>query len=268
MKAEKTKADLKQTSLKENTGQITEKKNQWRNKLGNLLMILGLVVIAIPFVGRYLADQQQEKMIKEFYDQIDGQILEEGEKLNQTLAYTDDENLQADLNASAKEIAEISLHEGLDTNTVTKLSTGPSAIGIIDIPKINLKYPIAEGVDDATLRFAIGHMPGSAGLGSYGNSVLAGHRSHSFGDFFNRLDELGLGDVITISHQTDTTTYRVVEKKRVHKTDLSVLISNQNEQELTLITCELGMNPEDRIIIKAKVDQVPEPETKPSEETS
>lgn len=240
------------------TGKIQEKiarKNRlFRNRLGNLLMVVGVIIIAIPFVGRYLADRQQEKMLKDFYAQIEADLEEETEKLNTVLGYTDDQTLQSDLDASAKAIEEIALSEGLNTENIAKLSTGPTAIGIIDIPKISLKYPIAEGVDNTTLRFCIGHMPKTAELGEVGNSVLAGHRSHSFGSFFNRLDELVVGDAIIIRTKKESTSYTVFEKKRVHKTDLSVLAGNRSQKELTLITCELGINPEERIIVKARVE--------------
>lgn len=241
---------------------IRKKKKGWRNHIGNLLLVAGIVVICIPFIGRYLADREQEKMLKEFYDQINSEaIVQETEKLNQELGYTDDETLQRDLDEAAKAIEEISLNEGLNTENVTKLKTGPTAVGIIDIPKISLKYPIAEGVDNVTLRFCIGHMPGTATLGKNGNSVLAGHRSHSFGSFFNRLDELIVNDIINIQTKESTTSYVVYEKKRVHKTDLSVLASNPKSREITLITCELGINPEERIIIKAKAEAIAEGET-------
>lgn len=230
------------------------KKWSWRSHLGNLLLLGGIAVICIPFVGRYLADRQQQQMLKEFYDQIGSEVGTEAEKLNRELGYTDDATLQGDLDASAKAIREIEQSEGLNPNTVTKLTTGPTAIGIIEIPKIKLKYPVAEGVDNVTLRFCIGHMPKTAGLGEVGNSVLAGHRSHSFGDFFNRLDEVETGDTIWIKTKSSSTAYIVYEKKRVNKKDLSVLSQKGSDKVLTLITCELGVNPEERIIVKAKAE--------------
>ena len=235
------------------------KKRSWRSHLGNLLLLGGIAVICIPFVGRYLADRQQQQMLKEFYDQIGSEVGTEAEKLNRELGYTDDASLQGDLDASAKAIREIEQSEGLNPNTVTKLTTGPTAIGIIEIPKIKLKYPVAEGVDNVTLRFCIGHMPKTAGLGEVGNSVLAGHRSHSFGDFFNRLDEVETGDTIWIKTKSSSTAYIVYEKKRVNKKDLSVLSQKGSDKVLTLITCELGVNPEERIIVKAKAEAAETP---------
>ena len=42
----------------------------------------------------------------------------------------------------------------------------PKAIGYMEIDKIDLKLPVAEGTDLATLKFSLGHMPGTAGLGT------------------------------------------------------------------------------------------------------
>ncbi len=255
----RTEAGTGEAAAEESAKKSSKKRGGWRNHLGNLLLLAGIVIIGIPFVGRYLADREQERMLKELYAQFEVGVEKEAEKLDQVLGYTDDETLQSDLDAAARAIAEIELSEGLNAENVTKLKTGPTAIGIIEIPKIALKYPIAEGVDDATLRFCIGHMPKTAELGQNGNSVLAGHRSHSFGDFFNRLDELGSSDTIIINTQAGATIYTVYEKIRVHKTDLSVLAQNKSKRELTLITCELGINPEERIIVKARAEAVEEP---------
>ena len=72
-------------------------------------------------------------------------------------------------------------------------------LGLIEIKKIKVNLPIVEGVESSNLKAGIGHIPGSAGLGQLGNSALAGHRSYTFGNFFNRLDELQIGDIITIT---------------------------------------------------------------------
>lgn len=276
---EPERSDSEKTAGKTETGEVEKtnggrpaapKKRGWRGRLGNLLLIGGIVIICIPFIGRYLADRQQQQMLKEFYDQMDinDAIGTEAEKLNQELGYTDDATLQGDLDASAKAIREIEQSEGLDPHSAAKLTTGPTAIGIIEIPKIKLKYPVAEGVDNATLRFCIGHMPQTAGLGENGNSVLAGHRSHSFGDFFNRLDELENGDSIVINTKSGSTAYTVYEKKRVNKKDISVLSQkNKTDKVVTLITCELGINPEERIIVKAKAAAPAESPAKTAEPT-
>ena len=62
-----------------------------------------------------------------------------------------------------------------------------TGIGILTIETINLRLPIAEGVDEATLRIAPGRVPQTAQIGDTGNAVIAGHRNYAFGSMFNRL---------------------------------------------------------------------------------
>ncbi len=54
-------------------------------------------------------------------------------------------------------------------------------LGILEIPRLGIETPVLEGVDDATLRRAIGHIPGTAlpadGIGNIG---IAGHRDTLF----------------------------------------------------------------------------------------
>jgi sortase A len=60
-------------------------------------------------------------------------------------------------------------------NDSAALPTG-SLIGSLDIPRLRLSAVITEGVDDATLKVAIGHLPDTPMPWHEGNSALAGHR--------------------------------------------------------------------------------------------
>jgi sortase A len=110
-------------------------------------------------------------------------------------------------------------------------------LGTISIDKIKVKSIIVEGVKPDNLRTGIGHMPGTALPGQPGNCVLTGRRSYTFGRFFNRLDELEIGDAIVLSDKEADYTYIVFERSEVLPTDLSILESNDGESIATLITC-------------------------------
>lgn len=60
-------------------------------------------------------------------------------------------------------------------------------LGMIEIDTIDVKYPIIEGVGQDELRYAIGHVSSTAGIGENENCVLAGHRGSRYGKFFKRL---------------------------------------------------------------------------------
>ncbi len=231
-----------------------------KKHLGTLLIIIGLAIVAFPFIGKYIADQRQKAMIEAFYLETDSATgAEEAIKgLDDVFAEANTVEGQEALDQALQENGNISFDgsqievgETGNSGYSMTLTEQPDTLGIINIPKIDLRAPIAEGADLDTLRFAIGHMENTTNLGEIGNSVVAGHRSHSFGVYFNRLDELNEGDEIVVETGSKTITYVVYETKRVEPDDVSVLNSSSKFRVLTLITCDPVYNPTHRLIVHA-----------------
>ena len=126
-------------------------------------------------------------------------------------------------------------------------------IGVLQIPKINLKVAIAEGVTRDALRYSVGHFKETALPGDYGNCSIIGHRNYVWGEYFNRLDEIEIGDKIKIVREDTTYTYYVTEKFVVEPEDTWVL-EEGDESTLTLITCTPIRIATHRLIIKAILD--------------
>jgi sortase A len=89
--------------------------------------------------------------------------------------------------------------------------------------------------------------------GKDGNCVLAAHRSFTYGRFFNRLDEVFIGDRVNIETKNGMYRYTIFEKKRVLPNDTSVLDSKKGKKYLTLITCDPMKNPTHRLILVGKL---------------
>jgi sortase A len=123
------------------------------------------------------------------------------------------------------------------------------AIGKLSIPRIGLSAIVAEGVDESTLRKAVGHIPGTAIPEQTGNVALAGHRD----TFFRELGNVRVDDVIVMETPRGQYRYRVERTEVVGPKDTEVLQSG-NQPELTLITCYpfhyVGPAPE-RFIVEA-----------------
>jgi sortase A len=64
---------------------------------------------------------------------------------------------------------------------------------------------VVEGIDKATLRRAVGHIPGTALPGEAGNVCLTGHRD----TFFRPLKDLKIKDEIQLSTLQGTFRYQV-----------------------------------------------------------
>lgn len=65
---------------------------------------------------------------------------------------------------------------------------------VIEIPQLEIKAYINEGVEKEALARGVGHHRGTANVGESGNCVIAGHSSATYNCIFNRLDEIKLLD--------------------------------------------------------------------------
>ncbi len=91
---------------------------------------------------------------------------------------------------------------------------------------------VLEGVDDRTLKLAVGHVPGTALPGEQGRVAFAAHRD----TFFRSLRSVKLGNRITVQTPNGTFEYKIVETEIV-KPDAMHVISPTKTNMLTLITC-------------------------------
>lgn len=122
--------------------------------------------------------------------------------------------------------------------------------GIIEIPKINLYYPVFSELTEDLLKTAPCKFYGGA-PSSDGNICIAGH-NYDNSLFFSKLSSLSQNDEIFIFDNSGVQyVYSVYDLYEVSESDLSpVLNYDANEKTLTLITCNnLNSN---RIIVKAK----------------
>lgn len=105
-------------------------------------------------------------------------------------------------------------------------------LGRIEIGAVGLAAMIMEGVDDGTLRRAVGHIPGAPLPGQQGNVALAGHRD----TFFRGLRKIKVNDEINLTTLAGSYRYRVDATKVVKPEETDVL-KDSNEDVLTLVTC-------------------------------
>jgi len=113
-----------------------------------------------------------------------------------------------------------------------RISGSAAPIGRIKINSIGVGAMILEGIDDKTLRRAVGHVPGTAVPGQPGNVALAGHRD----TFFRELRKIQKNDEITLDTLSGSYRYRVDLIQIVSPDDTQALNSS-NEPILTLVTC-------------------------------
>jgi sortase A len=129
----------------------------------------------------------------------------------------------------------------------------PERMAVVEIPRLRLRAPLYDGVDDLTLDRGLGHIPGTALPHQEGNLAIAGHRD----SFFRALKDIHEGDTISVATTGETATYIVEHTSVVDPSDVEVL-KPRSKSGLTLVTCYpfyfVGHAPK-RFIVEASLTQ-------------
>lgn len=125
--------------------------------------------------------------------------------------------------------------------------------GIITIDAIKLRSPILNKVTNYNLNIGICSVVEKNHMGESGNYVLSGHNSRIYGRHFNRLKELGIGDIVILDNGTEQFEYTVTDVFIVSPEDVWVMNDDGERNILTLITCYYGVSPTGRLIVKAEM---------------
>lgn len=130
-------------------------------------------------------------------------------------------------------------------------------IGRLQIDSIELSYPILDKSGLVELRYGIGLYPESSPLfGEEGTSVLFGHHMIERGHYFNRLEEVKIGDEVRVVGNGKVYTYRVNKRLTMKPEAMFPLLSEKGQgKNLLMITC-IGSNFEDRLLVYAQLEGV------------
>ena len=119
----------------------------------------------------------------------------------------------------------------------------------------NWRFTVIQGTDLAELNVSPGHVPGTGWPGQLGNFAVAGHRVTSGNPFWS-LPSLKDGDLVYIQTRLNNFTYRVIGKRLVSPSDLSVLDAvpghprqPPSQRLITLITCDPAWTGTHRVIV-------------------
>lgn len=129
--------------------------------------------------------------------------------------------------------------------------TGDTAdiLGIIEIDKINLRYPILSKTTGEFLEIAPCKFAGNT-LNGYGNLCIAGHNFDN-DTLFSNLTRLEIGDKIRLYNLSgNSVLYTVYDKFEIVPSDTSCTRQDNRVKEITLITC--NNKNKKRLVIKAK----------------
>jgi LPXTG-site transpeptidase (sortase) family protein len=118
------------------------------------------------------------------------------------------------------------------------------------IPKIGVDQIVVEGTGREQLERGPGHYVGTPLPGQYGNVSFAAHRT-TYGAPFGRLDELVIGDVITVRSADGSELVYHVTDQFVVAPSRSDVVGDQGDHRLTLTTCTPKASATSRLIVVA-----------------
>lgn len=222
----------------------------WLQKLGRALptvlitagLLLGLTALGLKW---YAAEQQRQMVAAYAAAQARAAAAQAASDQTALTELPDPDALLAEADADQS--------DGDDQDQGVR---GPAVpIALMTIPKIDLTVTVGEGVDPATLRYAVGHFEQTALPGEAGNFSVIGHRNYTFGQYFNRLDEMAPGDEVAVEYDGQIFTYTVTDTFVVNPEDVWVL-DETDASEITLITCTPIRIATHRLIVKGELTDV------------
>ena len=116
---------------------------------------------------------------------------------------------------------------------------GDGIMGYIEVPKLDIVYPIYHGTDEAVLQIAIGHLNWTSMPvgGESSHCVVSGHRGLPSARLFTDLDQMEVGDTFLLRVLDEVLTYEVDQILIVEPHETDDLLIVEGEDLCTLITC-------------------------------
>ena len=190
------------------------------NKLYISLVIIGILVIAYPIIGKIIDKKNQTYVIYKYEENINKM---------------DENSIQDEKKKYEKYNNEILNNK---STHIDLLQTGKQ-LGYIKIEKIKLFLPIYEGTNEKTLYEGIGHLEDTSlptKKGCY-HAVFLGHSGITGKELFDNLDKLKINDFFTITILNESFEFKIYNIKKVLPNQTKDLKVQRNKKLATLITC-------------------------------
>lgn len=180
-----------------------------------MMLIIIAIVVGILICNKYVGRQKNEKKLSEIVTAIENIDVAEAQKKQEKIKI-----------------------EGYEVE------------GIIEIPKINIKYPIINETNDAAMKVSITKFWGNK-INEIGNYTMAGHNNKD-GTMFGKTKYLEIGDTIKMTDLSlNTIEYEIFKIYTIDPDDVTCVESIEpGTREITLITCTNGHK--NRLITKAR----------------
>ena len=204
------------------------------SKLLTVLLIGGIIIIvgALMFFG--------VQLVRNYYinkDAADAVERFEGDNKNENKNTNTEENVVTNTVAPVLGLENIISGDGSSSDENKKMYKGFPMVGTIEIPTINLKYPVLEEASKSAIEVAVAVYYGP-GLNEVGNTTIVGHNYRN-GTFFSNNKKLVEGDKVYITDNSgNKITYVIYKTYTTAPEDSDYLDRDtQGKREISLLTC-------------------------------
>ena len=186
------------------------KNKSWLYIIGSLIFLCGAGLVFYDYYSEQKINMQEQEAIEEFYEE---------EKITDSIE-------------EPQKIEEV------------EEQTKVNYIAILKIPKIKLERGLVEPSSYLNnVKYNLQWIDGSSMPDQVnGNVIIAGHSGSARVSYFRKLDQLVIGDSVSIDYKNKTYNYKVVDIYDIEKTGTAEIIKNKNTTTLTLITCRHNTN--------------------------
>ena len=205
-----------------------------------IIFLAGLSLLLYPFVANQWNNYRQKQLISSYEQTVSekdaAHEIDYDAELQKAEAYN--EALLPSILPDSFAVAAASDKE--DQSYMDALNiAGDEMMGIVEIPKIDIKLPIYHTTDEDVLKQAAGHLEGSSLPigGKSTHAVISAHRGLPSASLFTDLDQLKVGDTFQITVLDRVLVYEVTQTEVVLPEELNGLTAESDKDQVTLVTC-------------------------------
>ena len=206
--------------------------------LAVLLLLTAAGITLYPWISNYVNDKYQSTVRTEYVKEIEMQTDTEIQAAKQDAqAYNESLNpIRYD-----REAVQAAGERYFDLMDLT----GSGIMGYVEIPKLGVNLPIYHDTEEPVLQKGVGHLIGSSlpvgGKGTH--CVITGHSGVAGKRLFSDLDQLVPGDTFYLHVLDEVLAYRVEECNTVLPYETDLLLTEEENDLCTLVTCvPFGVN--------------------------
>ena len=238
-------------------------KNKILPILASVILIAALGIAMYPTVSQWVNDLLSESAIMQYNDTVDTLSVED-----KAAQFAEAEEYNRGLNEVVSDSFSSEAFAGDERYNSILNITANGQIGTINIPSINCRLPIYHGSSEDMLTKGAVHLAGTAFPigGSSTRSVISAHTAFPGKIFFDRLSEVEIGEIFSVTVLGDTLYYRVVDINIVLPDEVEYLQPVKDKDLITLVTCTPYALNTHRLLVTGERDttlkvELSEPET-------